>query len=576
MEHRESKLSHALRAAPLARAGLLVLLALATPAAYAAADVRILIDVSGSMKENDPRNLRVPAMRLMSELLPAGTTAGVWLFAEQASELVAPGPVDEAWRERARRELPRIHSRGLFTHIEHALDAATRGWDAPDAAAERHVVLLTDGVVDVSKVASESAASRERILGVQLDRLAALDVRVHAVALSDNVDQALMTALTEGTGGWLERADDAARLQRIFLHMLEQAAPPVTVPLDGNRFDIDSSVSELTLLVFRGDDAAVTLTPPGGAAWSAENHPPAVQWRHETGYDLVTVGAPTPGSWQFTGTDDVDNRAVVVTDLALELERLAPALLASASTPLRARLTSGGAPLARLELLDLVAARSTLDAADGSQHAGALALDREQAVFHGALGGGGIVPGVYRLTVTADGGTFKRQVNTRVRFAADPVSVRYVLDPSVNDAVAVEVVADAELTRPHTLNGYIGITDADGNARAMALPPPVDGSARLRVPASMAGVHELAPRLYVDDASGRTLRLEPAPQRFELSHAPAAPAPASTAAAPEPPAARSWPLLAALLGGGNALLAGGLALVWLTLGRTRAAKEKPA
>ncbi|MEX2481383.1 MAG: vWA domain-containing protein [Gammaproteobacteria bacterium] len=573
MEYCESTPPRTFGAAVTAVVGLFVLLVLTGPTAYAAADVRILIDVSGSMKENDPRNLRVPAMRLMSELLPAGTTAGVWLFAEQAAELVAPGAVDEAWREQARRELPRIHSRGLFTHIERALDAATRGWGAPDSDTERHVVLLTDGVVDVSKVAAESTASRERILGAQLERLATLGVRVHAVALSDNVDQALMAALTEGTGGWFEHADDAARLQRIFLHMLEQAAPPVTVPLEGNRFDIDNSVSELTLLVFRTEDAAVTLTPPGGAAWSAGNHPAAVQWRNEAGYDLVTVTAPTPGSWQFHGTDDVDNRAVVVTDLALELERLAPTLLASAATPLRARLTSAGAPLARLELLELVNARSTLDAADGTQHEGGLALDRAQAMFHGDLGGGDIVPGVYRLTVTADGGTFKRQVNTRVRFTADPVSVRYVFDPSVNDAVAVEVVADPELTRPYTLNGYIGITAADGSTRAVALPPPVDGRVRLRVPASTAGGHELAPRLYVDDASGRTLRLAPAPAHFELGYA--APEP-TTEAALAHTEALLWPLLAGLVGAGNLFLAGGLALVWLTLGRPRAAKEKPA
>ncbi|MEQ8233523.1 MAG: vWA domain-containing protein [Gammaproteobacteria bacterium] len=544
------------------------------PGVLAAADVRILVDVSGSMKQNDPRNLRVPALRLVSELLPAGTTAGVWLFAEQASELIAPVAVDDAWRVRAREALPGIHSRGLFTDIEQALEAATQGWAVPDETTERHVVLLTDGVVDVSKVAAESSASRARIFGPQLARLAGLGVHVHAVALSDNVDQALMTALTEGTGGWLERADDAARLQRIFLHMLEQAAPPVTVPLEGNRFDIDSAVSELTLLVFRAGEEPLTLTPPGAAPWTATSHPANVAWRSEPGYDLVTVSAPTPGSWQFTGAMDPDNRAVIVTDLALELERIAPGLLASAETPVRARLISAGAHLERLELLELVTTRSALVGDDGAATAGDFTLDREQAVFHGSLGGAGNAPGVYQLTVTADGGTFKREVNTRVRFVADPVSVRYVLDPALNDAVAVEVVADATLTRPHTLHGYIAVTDASGAARAVLLPEPVDGSARLRVPASVAGLHELAPRLWVENPDGKPLALAPAPERFELTP------PAATEAVPAPvelPAqALSWPLLAALVGGGNLLLAAGLALVWFTLGRSRAPKEKPA
>ncbi|RLA17269.1 MAG: hypothetical protein DRQ56_09430, partial [Gammaproteobacteria bacterium] len=33
-------------------------------------DVRVLIDVSGSMKQNDPRNLRIPALKLLVNLLP--------------------------------------------------------------------------------------------------------------------------------------------------------------------------------------------------------------------------------------------------------------------------------------------------------------------------------------------------------------------------------------------------------------------------------------------------------------------------------------------------------------------------
>ncbi|MEQ8663076.1 MAG: hypothetical protein RLW62_19855, partial [Gammaproteobacteria bacterium] len=238
------------------------------------------------------------------------------------------------------------------------------------------------------------------------------------------------------------------------------------------------------------------------------------------------------------------------------------------------RLTSAGAQLDRLELLDLVETRSTLAAEDGASVAGVLSLDREQAVFRGELGGASVAPGIYQLTVTADGGTFKRQVNTRVRFAADPVSIRYVLDPALNDAVAIEIVPDQALTRPATLEGHIGVTDASGTVRAVLLPAPVDGVTRLRVPAQAAGLHELAPRLYIEDSNGSTRRLEPAPQRFELTP-PAAAAPAP-AAPEEAPPGLSWPLLAALVGAGNLLLAGGLALVWFTLGRTRAPQEKPA
>ena len=45
-------------------------------------DVRILIDISGSMKQSDPTNLRAPALELIVQLLPPGSKAGVWLFGD--------------------------------------------------------------------------------------------------------------------------------------------------------------------------------------------------------------------------------------------------------------------------------------------------------------------------------------------------------------------------------------------------------------------------------------------------------------------------------------------------------------
>jgi len=532
-----------------------------SPALLAAPDVRILIDVSGSMRDNDPANLRVPAMRLMSELLPPGTTAGVWLFAETATALVAPGVVDAAWRTEARRQVPRIHARGLFTDIERALDAALNGWDGAAKPGERHVVLLTDGVVDVSKNPDDSAASRARIVDAQIERLQGQGATVHAIALSDMVDKPLLEALTASTGGWLERADDAASLQRIFLRMLEQTAPPVTVPLDGRRFEIDSTVAELTLLVFRAGDESVTLTAPDGVTWRQDEHPATVQWRHEAGYDLITVAQPLSGTWQFEGTEDPDNRAVIVTNLVLELDRLPTTMLQSATTPLQARMLAGGAAVTRLELLELVAASYTLSGAQGAAMTDALTLERDEARFGGQIDGAAIEPGIYQLSVNIDAGTFKRQVNTRLRVAADPITVRYHVDPIANSAVDIEVTAASDLTDTASLQGFISVTEPNGEVRAAVLPAPIDGIARLRISATQAGEVTLAPRLYIDAPDGGMSRFEPEPQRFELAFT----EPVVTELASSTPL--SWPLLAAWVGGGNALLALGLGLIWLSFGR---------
>ncbi len=61
-------------------------------------DVRIVIDVSGSMVDSDPQNLRVPALRMLNGMIPTGARAGVWTFGRYANMEVKWGPVNDQWR----------------------------------------------------------------------------------------------------------------------------------------------------------------------------------------------------------------------------------------------------------------------------------------------------------------------------------------------------------------------------------------------------------------------------------------------------------------------------------------------
>ena len=116
------------------------------------ADTRVLIDVSGSMKKNDPDNLRRPALRLLVGLLPQNSRAGVWTFGRYANMEVKWGKVDAQWRKLADQGASKIHSRGQFTNIERALQRATSGWENADPGSRRNLRLLTDGKVDIAKV----------------------------------------------------------------------------------------------------------------------------------------------------------------------------------------------------------------------------------------------------------------------------------------------------------------------------------------------------------------------------------------------------------------------------------------
>ena len=135
--------------------------AAATTPAAPVSDVRILIDISGSMKHNDPHNLRAPALRLIVGLLPTGAESGVWTFGQYVNMLVPLDVVDANWKDKARAASKQINSNGLYTNIEDALKRATWDWNTPDPHVRRSIIMLTDGIVDVSKNDAEDTLLTE-------------------------------------------------------------------------------------------------------------------------------------------------------------------------------------------------------------------------------------------------------------------------------------------------------------------------------------------------------------------------------------------------------------------------------
>ena len=320
------------------RAGIVLMIAAAMAVLAGAAtalddppvsDVRIIIDVSGSMKSNDPDNLRRSALKLVTQLLPEGAEASVWTFGQYANMLVKQGKVDQRWKDQAYKAAQEIHSRGLFTNIETVLKESSWDWREPDAGERRNIIFLTDGLVDVSKNGAESEASRDRILKKLLPRLRDAGVTINTIALSDEADRGFLKQLAATTKGWHEDVRSADQLERVFLKLFDKAVPTESVPLVDNTLRVDASVRELTLLIFRdrgARESAIVL--PSGQRLTVGNAPANVRWRQEGGYDLITVDQPMAGQWKIDAEVDPDNRVMVVTDLRVRATRLPNVMLA--------------------------------------------------------------------------------------------------------------------------------------------------------------------------------------------------------------------------------------------------------
>jgi len=207
-------------------------------------DVRLVVDISGSMKRTDPNNLRIPATNLLIDLLPPESKAGIWTFGAYVNMLVPHGKADNAWRSNARELAKKINSVALFTDIENAIERS--GWDVnrPESTTEKHIILLSDGLIDNSEAKTagqreaENQKSRDHLLRVIVPRLAKAGYTIHTLALSDEADHDLMATMAQRTGGLHAIAYEAKDLMPLLLQIINRLVPSEEVPLQNNRYSI--------------------------------------------------------------------------------------------------------------------------------------------------------------------------------------------------------------------------------------------------------------------------------------------------------------------------------------------------
>jgi len=369
-------------------------------------DVRVVVDVSGSMKENDPERLALSALDMLVALLPNGATAGVWTFGETVDNPLPLGQVDAAWRERALGLPPALQDYQQYTDIEAALRAAA----SPDADGWRHLVLLTDGMIDLPPAEGDKAAadeaSRRRLVDDLAGELAAQGVSIHAIAFSDQADLALAERLAQATGGLVALAEDPERLLGAFLDIVERIFPADQLPLQDGRFTVDAGVETFTALIFHEPgDAPLTLMAPDGSRFQADTVPEALRWQVEPRFDLIRVPNPQVGVWQLEGTLGEGSRVNVGSPLQLRTAALPTTLYLGFPVPVVAWVERDGAPL------DAAGAALTLTASlqDATgQVQSQMALEVHDGRFRGRLPAPALT-GNARLVILADGASFQRQ-----------------------------------------------------------------------------------------------------------------------------------------------------------------------
>jgi len=479
-------------------------------------DLRVLIDVSGSMKKTDPNNLRVPAVKLLLNLAQDGSQLGIWMFDQGVKSLVPLGKVTADWKKTAAGKVDAIHSRGLFTGIGAALEAAARGQIKPDPAWDRTIVLLSDGMVDIAKNPAVNERERKRILDEIVPKLKAGGFRIRTVALSDQADQSFLRSLALNTGGSFVIARNADELLKAFVTTADKVNLPEQVPIEGDTFAIDESVKEFTALIFRKAGGKPTeLVAPDGLRFSMSKASRNVSWFADQRYDLITVYNPVPGKWKVAGDLDPSNRVTVVSDLQLEVEGLPDSVLEGEKITMRMHLAEHGRGIANpnfLELMDITFSQQT---ASGETFEGKLSHNADgtsnvpaDGIYSARLGRT-LLAGDHTFTLLVDGKTFKRKKQYNMTVYRDVLDVKTEYRDE-NGQVVQLLVAEPRggMVKAESLQLAAKITDPNGKETLQPVKQRDDGRWQVDVlPFGAQGVYQVALTVKGTSLSGRQFEM---------------------------------------------------------------------
>ncbi|WP_417547322.1 VWA domain-containing protein [Marinobacter segnicrescens] len=463
-------------------------------------DIRVVVDISGSMKLNDPDNLRRPAVRLLAGLLPDGTGVGLWTFGREVNMLVPHGSLDDPLRNSLNEGSEKINSVAQRTNIGGAIETASDNWFAPGRSLRNtHLILLSDGKVDIAPSAARNNAERERILEQLVPQLASEGLTIHTIALSAEADLDLLGAIADHTGGVARVAGTADELSRIFADTLGQAVAANEVPLNNNRFSVDQGVEEFTALIFSSTAPAerqLTLVTPDGSAIASDESVDGVRWVREVGYDLITIDQPVAGEWQLEGTLGEGSRVTVVSDLKLEVEPLPARFEPGDTLEVRAFFTEDGERITDGDFLRVIEVRLTMTTEDGRQ--GTRKLSEGEPPVDGVYRDTIAQlqePGQYQMELEADGGTFSRKYRQALTLTAPEGAAQETGPDVAEETVQQEAVqsepAGATVPEP-AVDGPIDLSQVEESTPVTegetAEPKPVVNSDAAREGVSLTGL----------------------------------------------------------------------------------------
>ncbi|ETX11876.1 von Willebrand factor A [Marinomonas ushuaiensis DSM 15871] len=384
------------------------------PLSQADTQFRVIVDASGSMLISDPDKLTAEALRLISNLAPEEkATLGIWLFGEAPRVLLPEAPVNKDTKAKLANYVNSYVTQDVKTDLEAIMKLLLETPDAGDLdqGFDRHWILVTDGMVDISLDEEINKASRDRILNDLTKKLEENGIHLHTISMTGYTDKELLESLSLRTSATHTEVAIPEDLLATFDRIFSQASPSDELPFDGNRFVVDDAIDELTLVVFHENGIQPHIIKPNGNVLSLVNKTSATVSASDH-YTLITISKPDSGEWQVDNVDLERSSIRIITNLSAQATPISPIVFVNEMIYSTVGLFERDVQIKDDKVLNLLTVSQTLVRLNGEKKETIFSYEMTKSNSQFKQRVAGITePGNYELISLIDGKTFSRQLS---------------------------------------------------------------------------------------------------------------------------------------------------------------------
>ncbi len=409
-------------------------------------DIVLVLDTSGSMKQNDPNELRVQAAKLFVSLLSRKDNVSLVGFSNRAYPVTPLLSLNSKKNEtRLLKAIERMSAKGQYSNLH---DAILRGYEllSKNNAKNRtrHIILMSDGKMDLGSQ-SKNLRLLEQTLDYLTPSLASQGIKLHTIAFNDKSYIPLLKLAAEDTNGEFILLKNTDGIHQVFERIFERTKLPQMLPIDSDSFIVDKSVKELTIIAskFR-PESIISIETPDGEELTRRQHPSNVKWYKARKFDLITVKKPAPGYWLVKFSEG-GNKAYIVSDLKLQAKTTKTNAEPGAPLHIQAYLEKKNRRIKNKSLLKSTVFRVKVTSPTGATIENKMVDDGSEIGSERKDGIYGISysfdkEGTYKIEVTAQNETFDRKktlfVNVKSATFKTPFKVQQeiITQPDMLDA----------------------------------------------------------------------------------------------------------------------------------------------